>query len=156
MRQPVRPSLHVGRQPRRMLRWRPHCRPRRRRRSGLGIGGGVMELRSKNLGRCFSAAARPDKIALIDLGDDERPIELSYRDFDAECDAIARGLVRMGLRRGDRVGILSLNRHEVLAAFFGTMRAGMVTVPISFKLPPDIVAYIVRDAGLKAIVHDRA
>jgi acyl-CoA synthetase (AMP-forming)/AMP-acid ligase II len=35
------------------------------------------------------------------------------------------------------------------------MRAGMVTVPISFKLPGDIVRYIVRDAGLKAIFHDR-
>jgi long-chain acyl-CoA synthetase len=114
-----------------------------------------MALPSKNLGRSFSAAAQPDKIAIIDISDYERPIELSYRSFDAECDAVARGLLRLGLRRGDRVGILSLNRHEVLAAFFGTMRAGMVTVPISFKLPPDIVRYIVRDAGLKAILHDR-
>jgi acyl-CoA synthetase (AMP-forming)/AMP-acid ligase II len=114
-----------------------------------------MALPSNNLGRSFSAAARPDKTAIIDLRDDERPVELSFRDFDAECDAIARGLLRMGLRRGDRVGLLSLNRYEAVAAFFGTMRAGMVTVPISFKLPPDIVAYIVRDAGLKAILHDR-
>jgi long-chain acyl-CoA synthetase len=115
-----------------------------------------MALPSQNLGRSFGAAAHPGKIALIDLRDEQRPIELSYRDFDAECDAVARGLLRMGLRRGDRVGILSLNRYEVLAAFYGTMRAGMVTVPISFKLPPDIVSYIVRDAGLKAILHDRA
>jgi long-chain acyl-CoA synthetase len=114
-----------------------------------------MALPSQNLGRSFSAAAQPDKIALIDLRDEACPIELGYRDFDAECDAVARGLLRMGLRRGDRVGILSLNRHEVLAAFYGTMRAGMVTVPISFKLPADIVSYIVRDAGLKAILHDR-
>ncbi len=115
-----------------------------------------MALPSKNLGRSFAAAASPDKIAIIDLSDHERPIELSYRDFDAECDAVARGLLRMGLRRGDRVGILSLNRHEALAAFFGTMRAGMVTVPISFKLPADVVEHIVGDAGLKAILHDRA
>ena len=114
-----------------------------------------MALPSKNLGRSLSAAVPPDKIAIIDLGDCEHPIELSYRGFDAECDAVARGLLRMGLRRGNRVGILSLNRYEVLAAFFGTMRAGMVTVPISFKLPGDIVQYIMRDAGLKAIFHDR-
>jgi len=114
-----------------------------------------MALPSKNLGRCFSASAA-DKIAIIDISDDERPLELSYRGLDEECDAVARGLLRMGLRRGDPVGILSLNRHEVLAAFFGTMRAGMVTVPISFKLPGDIVQYIMRDAGLKAVFHDRA
>jgi long-chain acyl-CoA synthetase len=114
-----------------------------------------MALPSKNLGSSFSATAQPDKTALIDLRDPARPLELSYRDFDAQCDAVARGLKRLGLRRGDRVGILSLNRHEALAAFYGTMRAGMVTVPISFKLAPDIVSYIVRDAGLKAILHDR-
>ncbi|HEY3639489.1 MAG TPA: class I adenylate-forming enzyme family protein [Xanthobacteraceae bacterium] len=114
-----------------------------------------MALPSNNLGRSFSAAARPDKIAIIDLRDDRHPIELSYLGFEAECDAVARGLRRLGLRRGDRVGLLSLNRYEALAAFYGTMRAGMVTVPISFKLPPDIVRYIVDDAGLKAILHDR-
>src|SRR5947207_15825148 len=139
-----------------MLHRRPHRGTRRRRRDGPGFGGGLMALPSKNLGRSFSAAALPDKIAIIDVSDYAHPIELSYRDFDAECDAVARGLLRMGLRRGDRVGILSLNRYEVLAAFFGTMRAGMVTVPISFKLPGDVVQYIMRDAGLKAVFHDRA
>jgi long-chain acyl-CoA synthetase len=114
-----------------------------------------MPLPSGNLGRCFTAVATPDKIAIIDLRDAAHPIEISYAAFDAECDAVARGLLRMGLRRGDRVGLLSLNRHEALAAFFGTMRAGMVTVPISFKLSRDNVDYIMRDAGLKAVFHDR-
>jgi long-chain acyl-CoA synthetase len=114
-----------------------------------------MPLLSKNLGRSFDATHAPDKIAIIDIRDFEHPIEVSYRDFDAECDAVARGLIRLGLTRGDRVGIFALNRHELLAAFYGTMRAGMVTVPISFKLPGDIVRYIVQDAGLKAIFHDR-
>jgi long-chain acyl-CoA synthetase len=114
-----------------------------------------MALPSRNLGRCFDAAAAPDKIALIDLHDDARPRELSYAAFDAECDAVARGLLRMGLARGDRVGLLSLNRHEMLAAFFGTMRAGLVTVPVSFKLARETVDYIMRDAGLKSVLHDR-
>ena len=114
-----------------------------------------MPLASKNLGRSFDAVRDPDKIAIIDVADLGHPIEVSYRDFDAQCDAVARGLLRLGLRVGDRVGILSLNRHELLAAFYGIMRAGMVAVPISFKLPGDIVRYIVQDAGLKAMFHDR-
>ena len=79
---------------------------------------------------------------------------MSYAAFDAECDAVARGLVAPGLKRGDRVGILSLNRIELLAAYFGIMRAGLVAVPISFKLAPETVAYIVADAGLRAVFHD--
>ncbi len=113
-----------------------------------------MAIPSKNLGRCFDAGVAPDKIAIIDIRDWEHPVSLDYRTFDAECDAVARGLSASGLRRGARVGILSLNRHELLAAFFGIMRAGLVAVPISFKLSRDTVDYIVADAGLVAIFHD--
>jgi long-chain acyl-CoA synthetase len=115
-----------------------------------------MGIPSRNLGRCFDAAASPDKIAIIDIANWNYPVELTYRDFDAECDAVARGLLRAGLRRGDRVGLVSLNRREMLAAFFGTMRAGLVAVPISFKLSRETVDYIVRDAGLKAVFCDGA
>lgn len=108
-----------------------------------------------NLGRCFDALRSPEKTALIDLRDSDRPVEVSYAAFDAECDAVARGLLRLGLKRGDRVGILSLNRRELLAAYFGTMRAGLVSVPISFKLSRDTIDHIVADADLRAVFHDR-
>jgi long-chain acyl-CoA synthetase len=114
-----------------------------------------MPIPSKNLGRCFDASFTPDKVAIIDISDPEHPLELTYQAFDAECDAVARGLKRAGLARGDRVGILSMNRSELLAAFFGTMRAGLVAVPISFKLARDTVDYIVRDTSLKAVFYDR-
>ena len=113
-----------------------------------------MPIPSLNLGRCFDAAQSPEKTAIIDIREPERPIELSYRDFDAECNAVARGLLRRGLRRGDRVGILSLNRYEMLAAYFGTMRAGLVSVPVSFKLSRETVDYIIRDSGMKAVFHE--
>ena len=108
-----------------------------------------------NLGRCFDASRSPAKIAIIDLKDWDNPLEVTYAALDAECDAVARGLLAKGLKRGDRVGILSLNRIELLAAYFGSMRAGLVAVPISFKLPRDTIDHIVRDAGLRAVFHDR-
>ena len=109
-----------------------------------------------NLGRCFDAALAPDKVALIDLKDWDQPLAITYAALDAECDAVARGLLARGLRRGDRVGILSLNRFELLAAYFGSMRAGLVAVPISFKLARETIDYIVADADLSAVFHDRA
>jgi long-chain acyl-CoA synthetase len=108
-----------------------------------------------NLGRCFDAARAPDKVAIIDLQDWDRPREHTYAALEAESDAVARGLLAKGLQRGDRVGILSLNRFELLAAFFGTMRAGMVSVPISFKLARETIDHIVQDADLRAVFHDR-
>lgn len=108
-----------------------------------------------NLGRCFDASRAPGMVAVIDLRDWDQPVEVTYAALDAQCDAVARGLVARGLQPGDRVGILSLNRVELLAAYFGSMRAGMVAVPISFKLPPDTIDHIVRDADLRAVFHDR-
>ena len=108
-----------------------------------------------NLGRCFDATRAPSKVAIIDTADWEHPREWSYAELDTECDAVARGLVGRGLQPGDRVGILSLNRFELLAAYFGTMRAGMVSVPISFKLPRETIDHIVQDAELRAVFCDR-
>ena len=114
-----------------------------------------MPLPSRNLGRCFDAAQMPDKIAIIDLSRPDVPREISYAAFDAECDAVARGLLKRGLKRGDRVGLMALNSIPLLAAYLGTMRAGLVAVPISFKLAPETVAHIVQDADLRAVFHDR-
>lgn len=110
---------------------------------------------SKNLGDCFDAARDPDKIAIVDLRDPDKPVEISYRRLDEECDAVARGLLKKGLKRGDRVAILSLNRFELLAAYLGIMRAGLVSVPISFKLARETVDYVVQDADLRAVFYDR-
>lgn len=109
----------------------------------------------RNLGRVWNTARDPQKVALIDLAIPDQPREITYAAFDAECRAVARGLLRRGFRRGDRIGILSLNRLEYLAAFFGTMQAGLVTVPISIKLPRDTIDYIVRDSGAKLLLCDR-
>ena len=103
-----------------------------------------------NLGRCFDAAAHPDKVAIIDLAEGGR--EISYAALDAECDAVARGL--RGFARGARIGILALNRREYVTAMLGTMRAGLVSVPISIKLASATIDHIVADAGLAAVFHD--
>ncbi len=109
----------------------------------------------RNLGRVWTVARDPDKVVLVDLALPGQPREITYAAFEAECAAVARGLQRRGLKRGDRVGILALNRLEYLAAFFGTMQAGLVTVPISIKLPADTVRYIVEDSGARLLFADR-
>lgn len=112
---------------------------------------------SKNLGKCFDAARWGDKTALIEPGDfsaDAR--RTSYAQLDRECDAVARGLLARGYRTGDRIGLLGENSREFISAFMGIMRAGMVAVPFSYKLPNATLEHIARDASLKAIFHDTA
>jgi acyl-CoA synthetase (AMP-forming)/AMP-acid ligase II len=108
-----------------------------------------------NLGLLFAEHAQSARPAIVDLRDPKRPRPVSYRELDASCNAIARGLVKSGLMPGDRVGILSLNRAEFVVTLLGAMRAGFVPVPVNVKLPADSVAYILHDAGARVVFAEQ-
>lgn len=109
-----------------------------------------------NLGLAFAAHAQAERPAIVDLRDAQQPRQVSYRELDAACDSVARGLVRAGLRAGDRIGILSLNRVEFVMTLLGAMRAGVVPVPVNIKLAADSIAYILGDAGAKLVFTEPA
>src|SRR6202051_3936750 len=110
----------------------------------------------KNLGDLIGRDRDLAKIAIIDLGGEAGPREISYARLDAMANGVARGLEARGLARGDRVAILSANRAEYLAAYFGIMRAGLVAVPANFKFPRQTIHFIIRDAGAKLVFCDAA
>src|SRR5712671_4599866 len=107
-----------------------------------------------NLGDLIPRDRDLDKAAIIDLGGERVPREFTFRQIDAMANSVARALTRRGLARGDRVGILSANRAEFLAAYFGIMRAGFVAVPVNFRFPRQTIHFILRDAGAKLVFCD--
>ncbi|MGD0494375.1 MAG: class I adenylate-forming enzyme family protein [Steroidobacteraceae bacterium] len=107
-----------------------------------------------NLGDVLRLPRHGERIALVDLRDETAVRQLSALEFDSLCIAVARGLIRRGIRRGARVGILAENRLEFIAAYFGIMRMGAVAVPVNHKLPRDTIAHIFRDSAIELTFAD--
>src|SRR5499426_2646148 len=121
--------------------------------------GGIVAMNSfldavANLGDLLDRSRPADAVAVIDCLDWDHPRQYTYGELDRLADACARGLLRRGLRRGDAVAILSGNRAEFLAAYLGTMRAGLVSVPVNHKFSRETIAFVMRDAGVKLVFVD--
>jgi acyl-CoA synthetase (AMP-forming)/AMP-acid ligase II len=110
----------------------------------------------RNLGDILRLPALGERTAYIDLRQANAPVELTAFELDRLVVATARGLVRRGIRAGDRVGILAENRLEFVACYFGAMRMGAVAVPVNFKLPATTVAYLFKDSEIKLAFIDPA
>src|SRR6202051_297242 len=109
-----------------------------------------------NLGDLIGRDRDAAKIAIVDLGGETGAREISYARLDAMANGVARGLLARGFKRGERVAILSANRAEYLAAYYGIMRAGLVAVPINFKFPRQTIHFIAKDCGAKLVFCDSA
>ncbi|HUG36344.1 MAG TPA: long-chain fatty acid--CoA ligase, partial [Candidatus Limnocylindrales bacterium] len=69
---------------------------------------------------------------------------------------VAAGLIALGRRRGDAVAILSNSRPEWVQADFAIFSVGGITIPIYPTYPPDLIQYIVNDAGVKTLIVEDA
>jgi len=105
-----------------------------------------------NLGEAVrvNAAKYADKEALADASRC-----FTWRQVDARCDSLACALIDMGLKKGDKVAALLENCIEIIELYIAAARAGVVVVPINFRLVGDEVAYVADHSDAKAFfVHD--
>ena len=77
---------------------------------------------------------------------------LTYRDAAAATNRLAHAFIRSGLATGDRVAILSRNSIDYVLLYFAAAKAGVVLVPLNYRLAPPEWSYIVNDAGARLLL----
>ena len=91
---------------------------------------------------------------VVEVAPEGRERAVSTREFRGTVDAVARGLLKSGLVRGQSVGILAENGADYLAAYMGIMRAGLVALPVSHKLPAEVIRHILADSACRLVFTD--
>jgi fatty-acyl-CoA synthase len=99
-----------------------------------------------------NAAFAPDKPAVRFEGE-----SLSYAAFAIRIERTASSLkTELGIGRGDRVAILSLNRPDYLVLLYACARLGAMLVPLNWRLAIAEQLFILGDAGAKVLVVEQA
>jgi len=87
---------------------------------------------------------RPNKTALV-CGDQR----FSYGELNERINRVANALITRGLKRGDKVSLLSSNCIEMPEIILGTLRAGGVIVPLSAMVTGDALSRMIIDSDSK-------
>jgi fatty-acyl-CoA synthase len=102
-----------------------------------------------NLGQMLTAHARlsPQRIGARDL---ER--SMTFHQWNVRACRLANALLGLGLSKGDRVAILAYNAVEWAEIYAAAAKAGLVAVPLNFRLVGKEIRYIVDDAEAAAVI----
>ncbi len=96
-----------------------------------------------------TVAAHGDRDALVDVASGRR---WTYAEFAAEVNGLAAGLLRRGVRKGDRVGIWSPNCPEWTLVQYATAKIGAVLVNINPAYRSHELQYVLEQAGITMLI----
>jgi fatty-acyl-CoA synthase len=98
-------------------------------------------------------ATNPDREALVDVAGDRR---WTYGELNAEVDVIARGLMSLGIEKGERVGIWAPNCAEWTIVQYATAKIGAILVNINPAYRTHELAYVLNQSGIRTLISATA
>ncbi|MDT5295027.1 MAG: long-chain acyl-CoA synthetase [Acidobacteriota bacterium] len=102
-------------------------------------------------GMCLAALARHAKPDALSLKKDGLWLRIPGEAITRRVRAVARGLSTLGVKRGDRVALLSENRPDWSVVDLAILSLGAVNVPIYTTQAPEQVRYILEDSGARVL-----
>src|SRR6476620_8470497 len=96
-----------------------------------------------------TAAQYPDVEALVDVGQGRR---YTYAELNSEIDVVARGLLALGVEKGDRVGIWAPNCADWVIVQYAMAKVGAILVNVNPAYRTHELAYVLNQSGARALV----
>lgn len=81
----------------------------------------------------------------------DRDLRFTYREFDDRVNLLAKGLLAIGITKGDHVGIWARNVPDWLTFMFATAKIGAVLVTVNTAYKSHELAYVVKQSDMKAL-----
>ena len=97
------------------------------------------------------ARLQPDRVGARDL---DRA--LTFRAWNDRANRLANALLGLGLAKGSRVAVLAYNRLEWAEIYVAAAKAGLMAVPINFRLTPAETLFICQDCDVAAVIAETA
>jgi fatty-acyl-CoA synthase len=91
----------------------------------------------------------PDTLALIAR---QQHIRLTYRELQAQVNQCAKGLLQLGITKGQRVGIWAPNRAEWCVTQFATAKVGAILVNLNPSYRTHEIEYTLKQSGCSALI----
>nr|WP_259545262.1 AMP-binding protein [Heyndrickxia oleronia] len=82
----------------------------------------------------------------------DRNLRWSYKEFNDECRIVAKGLMRLGIDKGDHLAIWATNTPEWLTAQFATAKMGAILVTVNTNYRTTELEYLLRQSDSKTII----
>ncbi len=120
-------------------------------RKSYASGRAEVALSGQTIGECVAAVIerQPEVEALVSR---HQGLRLSYGELGRATERVARGLLALGIQKGDRVGVWSPTRVEWTLLQFATARVGAILVNINPAYRAGEMAYAVNQSGLRLLV----
>lgn len=111
----------------------------------------MSEILTYTLGEVLDQAAEqfPENDALVYV---ERGLRYSYRELNDRCRELARGLLAMGVRKGDHVAIWANNVPEWVLVQFATAKIGAVLVTVNTSYMSSELEYVLRQSDASTVI----
>jgi len=106
----------------------------------------------ENVGLLLTKRAQlcPEVEGFVDFDTDRR---FTFPEWNARANRTAHLLRRLGVAKGDRVALLQMNSVEYMESFFAIAKIGAICVPLNWRLVPDELRFILRDAGVSVLIY---